>query len=102
MQIINVGRDSSVGTATRCGLDGAGIEILSQWTSGLRRGSAADRLLGLRVRIRLKAWMFVCCKYKQKAKCRTIKIQTQVGMKYRVRENKKKVSVGKRLSDKAA
>jgi hypothetical protein len=29
----------------------------SQWPSGLRRGSAADRLLGLRVRIPLGAWM---------------------------------------------
>jgi hypothetical protein len=27
----------------------------------LRRGSAAARLLGLRVRIPRRAWMFVCC-----------------------------------------
>ena len=33
----------------------------SQWPSGLRRGSAADRLLGLRIRIPPGAWMFVCC-----------------------------------------
>ena len=32
-----------------------------QWPSGLRRGSAADRLLGLRVRIPPGAWMFVLC-----------------------------------------
>jgi hypothetical protein len=33
----------------------------SQWTSGLRRGSAAARLLGLRIRIPPGAWMCVCC-----------------------------------------
>jgi hypothetical protein len=33
----------------------------SQWPSGLRRGSAAARLLGLRVRIQPRARMFVCC-----------------------------------------
>jgi hypothetical protein len=31
------------------------------WSSGLRRGSTADRLLGLRVRIPPGAWMFVLC-----------------------------------------
>jgi hypothetical protein len=34
---------------------------LSQRPSGLRRGSAAVRLLGLRVGIPPGAWMFVCC-----------------------------------------
>ena len=34
----------------------------SQWPSGLRRGSAAGRLLRLRVRIPPGAWTFVCCK----------------------------------------
>ena len=38
-----------VGIATRCGLYGPEIECRSQWSSGLRRGSAADRSLGLRV-----------------------------------------------------
>jgi hypothetical protein len=36
----------------------------SQWPCGLRRASTADRLLGLRVRIRPEAWVFVryeCC-----------------------------------------
>ena len=33
----------------------------AQWPRGLRRGSAAARLLGLRVRIPPGAWMFVCC-----------------------------------------
>ena len=33
----------------------------SQWPSGIRRGSAADRFLGLRVRIPSKAWLSVSC-----------------------------------------
>jgi hypothetical protein len=33
----------------------------SQWPRGLRRGSAAARLLGLWVRIPQQAWMSVCC-----------------------------------------
>ena len=33
----------------------------SQWPRGLRRGSAAARLLGLWVRIPMGAWMSVCC-----------------------------------------
>ena len=33
----------------------------SQWPRGLRRRSAAARLLRLWVRIPLGAWMFVCC-----------------------------------------
>ena len=33
----------------------------SQWQRGLRRRSAAARLLGLRVRIPPGAWMSVCC-----------------------------------------
>ena len=33
----------------------------SQWPRGLRRGSAAARLQGLRVRILSRAWMSVCC-----------------------------------------
>ena len=40
------------------------LNSLAQWPSGLRRESAADRLLGLRVRIPPGAWMFVrfaCC-----------------------------------------
>ena len=32
-----------------------------QWPSGLRRGSAAARLLVLRIRIPPGAWMFVSC-----------------------------------------
>jgi len=33
----------------------------SQWPRGLKRGSAAARLLGLWVRIAPGTWMFVCC-----------------------------------------
>ena len=33
----------------------------SQWPSGLRRGSTAACLLGLRIWIPPGAWMFVCC-----------------------------------------
>ena len=36
---------------------------LSQWPCGLRRSSAAARLLRLWVRIPPGAWVFVCCKY---------------------------------------
>jgi hypothetical protein len=35
----------------------------SQWPRGLRRSSAAAWLLGSRVRIPLRAWMFVSCLY---------------------------------------
>jgi hypothetical protein len=35
----------------------------SQWPRGLRRRSAAAWLLGSRVQIPLRAWMFVCCVY---------------------------------------
>jgi len=33
----------------------------SHWPRGLRRRSAAARLLGLWVRVPPEAWMFVCC-----------------------------------------
>ena len=59
--LLDVGRDSIVGIATRYGLDGAGIERRSQWPCGLRRGSSAARLLGSWVRIPPGAWMFVLC-----------------------------------------
>ena len=35
--------------------------ILTAWPRGLRRGSAAARLLGPRVRIQSLAWMSVSC-----------------------------------------
>jgi len=34
----------------------------SRWPCGIRRGSAATRLLGLWIRNRLRTWTFVCCK----------------------------------------
>jgi hypothetical protein len=54
----------------------------SQWSSGLRRGSAADRLLGLRVRIPPEARIFVLCASSKdkKAKYGIIKINNQVRM----------------------
>ena len=39
-----------------------------------------------------------CCKYRQKAKCRTIKTKTQMRIKYRVQENIKKIQVAERYS----
>jgi hypothetical protein len=35
----------------------------SQWPRGLSRGSAAARMLRLRVRIPPEAWMSVCCEF---------------------------------------
>jgi hypothetical protein len=37
------------------------VESRSQWPRGLRRGSAAARLLRSLVRISPGAWIFVCC-----------------------------------------
>jgi len=37
------------------------ILIRSRWPRGLRRGSLAARLLGLRDRMSAEAWMPVCC-----------------------------------------
>jgi hypothetical protein len=37
------------------------IIFLSQWESNLRRGSTADRLLGLRVRMCLGIWLSAFC-----------------------------------------
>jgi hypothetical protein len=61
--------DSSVGIATRYG------------PSGLKRGSAAERLLGWRVRIPPGEWMFVLCMLYNKdkrQKCMTIKTKEKV------------------------
>ena len=41
---------------------GKGKESRSRWPRGLKRGSAAARLLGLWVRISPEAWMSVSCK----------------------------------------
>jgi hypothetical protein len=85
-----VGRDSSVGIQTSNGLDGLVTESRRfQWPSGLGLGSAADLLLGFRVRIPPGAWMFVSCVVSKdkKPKCRTTKTKRQLRMKYRVKEN---------------
>jgi hypothetical protein len=37
------------------------IASRSRWPRGLRRGSATDRLLGLRVQILPRAWISVSC-----------------------------------------
>ena len=50
----------SVLIPTGYGLDGPRIE--SQWPSCLRRGSATDHLLGLRVRIPAWGMVVACCK----------------------------------------
>jgi hypothetical protein len=78
---LHVGRFSSVGMATRCGLDGP---------SSLRRGAKAHRLLGLRVRIPPGAWMFVLCVVSEdkKIKCTTIKTKKQEWIKQEQRTKK--------------
>jgi len=35
----------------------------SRWLRGLRSGSAAARLLGMRVRVPREAWPLVCCEF---------------------------------------
>ena len=45
----------------------------SQWPSGLRRGCAADRLLGLRVRILSGVWMCVLHSKDRKVKARAVR-----------------------------
>jgi hypothetical protein len=39
------------------------FRAIAQWPRGLKRGSAAARLLGLMVRILPGTWMFVSCEY---------------------------------------
>ena len=49
-------------TFDSCGIKKVRLpDILMWYVAGLRRGSAAARLLGLRVRILPGAWMSVCC-----------------------------------------
>ena len=87
-------RDIAIGVATHTGWTLRWNACRSQWLSGVRRGSAADRLLGLRLRILPESWMLVLCVVREdkKAKCRTIKTKKQVRMKYRVQENTKEKS----------
>ena len=82
--------DGVVGVATRYGLDGPGIESgLSQWPNRLRRGSAADRLLGLRFQIPPGAWMFVLCVLYSKGQ------KEQSGQKSSTDEVRKKSLLGR-------
>jgi hypothetical protein len=91
IQVNGVGRDSSVDIAIRYGLDSLGIECRFQLPSGLRGGPVADRLQGFLVRILPWALMFVSCvvSKRQRAKCRTMKTNKQLRMKYRVQGNTK-------------
>ena len=83
-----MGRDSSVGIATRYGLDGPWIECRSHWPSGLRRVSTVDRLLGLRVRFPPGAWMFVLCVLYSKDKRQSQDNQDkEVRISYRQKKN---------------
>jgi hypothetical protein len=43
-----------------------------RWPHGLRRGSAAARLLGVRVRIPSGVWMSVCCQVEVSATGRSL------------------------------
>ena len=56
-----VRRGSSVGIATGYGMDVSGTECRYRWPRDVRRGLVVSRLLGLRVRIPPRAWMFVLC-----------------------------------------
>jgi hypothetical protein len=61
------------------------ISFRSQWPRGLRRGSAASRLLGSRVRIQQAAWMSVsceCCVLKGRSMC--VVVITRPEQSYRV------------------
>ena len=77
-----MGWDSVVGTVTHHGLNGPGIECGFQRTSGLRRVSAAARLLVLRVRIPPGAWMFVLYSKDRRQNASTIKTKKQVRKNY--------------------
>ena len=89
IKVGNVHTSSAVGIATRQRTGRSGVRVSrSQWPSGLRRTSVADRLLGLRVRFQPGAWMFVLCQLHSKDK--TYKRHSQdnqdkevVHMKYR-------------------
>ena len=57
------------------------------WPRGLRRGSAAGRLLGLRVRIPLGAWIFVyceCCVLSDRGEGPCMGLITRTEQSYRV------------------
>jgi hypothetical protein len=55
------------------------VYCLCQWPSGLRRGSAADRLLGLRVRITPRGWM---CRYSYSLRAGQSRNRIPVGARF--------------------
>ena len=57
--------------------------------SGLRRGSVADRLLGLRVRIPPGAWIFVLCELHSKDKRHSQDNQDKAVIQMKYKEQKK-------------
>ena len=83
-----------VGSNPTGGMDVCVADIRGRAVYG--EGFAADRLLGLRVRIPHGACTFVLCVVSKdkKAKCRTIKTKTQVRIKYKRENNKKNPSHG--------
>jgi hypothetical protein len=54
-------RGGAVGRGTTLQAGRSRVRWRSQWPCGIRRGSAAARLLGSWVRIPPGAWMFVLC-----------------------------------------
>jgi hypothetical protein len=66
----------------------------SQWLSGLRRGSAAYRLLRLRVRIPLGAWLFVLCVLYSKDKRQSQDNQDKVVVQTKYRGKKNSDGIG--------
>ena len=94
--LIDVGRGSSIGIATSNGLDGPGIEC--QWPIGLRQGSAADRLLGLRVRMPPGAWMFLLCVIYSKDKKAKIHDNQDREVRVKYRQRTKNIPLGARVS----
>ena len=57
-----------------------------QWPSGLRRGSASDRLLRLRDRIPPRSWMFVLCVLYSKDKRHNQDTELRIKYKERTKE----------------
>ena len=67
------------------GLSNVLSDSRSQWPRGLRRGSTAARLLGLRIRIPPGAWMSVfcdCCVFSSRGLC--VRVFTCPGESYGV------------------
>jgi hypothetical protein len=78
-----VDRDGSVGIALLYKLDNPGIEL------PIAVGEGGQSFAGVAVSNSAGDMdvCVVCCKYRQKAKCRTTKKKNQVPIKYRAQEN---------------